>query len=89
MTQQSVPSTIDPALALNLRLRWLEAILLGVKQDRKGKEREKPYELSHGETLSRLAEDLQRRLDVVVESNDGLKRFMQHCPYAPSALRAS
>ncbi|RDB20846.1 hypothetical protein Hypma_012052 [Hypsizygus marmoreus] len=74
--------TIDPELALDLRLRWLEAILLGVKQDyssardRKGKEREKPYELSHGETLCRITEDLQRRLDAVVEGNDGLKRFM-------------
>ncbi|KAF5383699.1 hypothetical protein D9615_003601 [Tricholomella constricta] len=43
---QLVPPNIDPALALDLRLRWLEAILLGVKQDardRKGKEREPPH----------------------------------------------
>jgi len=75
------PTTIDPALALDLRLRWLEAILLGVKQDardRKGKEREKPHELTTGETLCRVAEDLQRRLNAVVESNDGLKRFVAH-----------
>jgi len=72
----SVP-VIDPALSLELRLRWLEAILLGVRQDakdRKGKE--KPNE--RGETLIRLAEDIQRRLDTTVESNDGLKRFMEH-----------
>ncbi|KAF8074888.1 hypothetical protein FPV67DRAFT_1475339 [Lyophyllum atratum] len=78
---QPTPTTIDPALALDLRLRWLEAILLGVKQDardRKGKEREKPHELSDGETLCRIAEDLQRRLDAVIEGNDGLKRFVAH-----------
>ncbi|KAH7923972.1 hypothetical protein BV22DRAFT_1105772 [Leucogyrophana mollusca] len=74
---QPQPLTIDPALSLELRLRWLEALLLGVRQDvrdRKGKD--KVPELKHGETLIRLAEDVQRRLDAVVESNDGLKRFM-------------
>ncbi|KAJ7281496.1 hypothetical protein C8J57DRAFT_76989 [Mycena rebaudengoi] len=72
------PPVIEPALSLELRLRWLEAILLGVKQDardRKGKEREK---LTHGETLIRAAEDIQQRLNSVVDSNDGLKRFMDH-----------
>ncbi|KAJ7612486.1 hypothetical protein DFH06DRAFT_1015276 [Mycena polygramma] len=72
------PSVIEPALSLELRLRWLEAILLGVKQDtrdRKGKERES---LAHGETLIRTAEDLQKRLTGIVNSNDGLKRFMDH-----------
>lgn len=71
------PAVIDPALSLELRLRWLEAILLGVRQDRKGKD--KPNDFTHGETLIRLAEDVQRRLDTVVESNDGLKKFMDHC----------
>ncbi|KAJ7504352.1 hypothetical protein B0H11DRAFT_2170527 [Mycena galericulata] len=72
------PSIIEPALSLELRLRWLEAILLGVKQDtrdRKGKERES---LTHGETLIRAAEDLQKRLNGIVNSNDGLRRFMDH-----------
>ncbi|KAJ7446677.1 hypothetical protein FB451DRAFT_1412098 [Mycena latifolia] len=72
------PSVIEPALSLELRLRWLEAILLGVKQDtrdRKGKEREN---LSHGETLIRAAEDLQKRMNTIVNGNDGLKRFMDH-----------
>ncbi|KAK0188948.1 hypothetical protein F5146DRAFT_688074 [Armillaria mellea] len=64
---------IDPALSLELRLRWLEAIVFGVKHDRKGKEKEKV----HGDqTLIRAAETLQRTLDTIVESNDGLKRFM-------------
>ena len=74
------PPVIDPALSLELRLRWLEAILLGVRQDakdRKGKD--KSNELKHGETLIKLAEDVRRRLHTTVESNDGLKRFMDHC----------
>lgn len=80
--QQAAPVTIDPTLSLDLRLRWLEAILLGVKQDtrdKKGKEREKPHELNSGETLFRVAEDLQRRLDAIVEGNEALKRFVDHC----------
>ncbi|KII87378.1 hypothetical protein PLICRDRAFT_125405 [Plicaturopsis crispa FD-325 SS-3] len=75
------PPVIDPALSLELRLRWLEALLLGVRQDakdRKGKERERAPVLKNGESLLRLAEDVQRRLDNVVDSNEGLKRFMEH-----------
>ncbi|KAJ7180671.1 hypothetical protein C8R46DRAFT_589671 [Mycena filopes] len=74
------PSVIAPALSLELRLRWLEAILLGVKPDRKGKDKES---LSHGETLIRAAGDLQKRLDGIVNSNDGLKRFMDNCLFCP------
>lgn len=79
---KSQPPVVDSALSLELRLRWLEAILLGVKQEfggggRKGKERDN---LSHGETLLRSAEDVQKRLIGIVNSNDGLKRFMDHCP---------
>ena len=74
------PTTIDPVLSLELRLRWLEALLLGVRQDtRDRKAREKPPELKHGESLVRLAGDVQRRLNAVVESNDGLKKFMHQC----------
>lgn len=74
------PPTIDPEIALELRVRWLEAIILGVKDSssawvkEKGKGREDPKQ-----TLVRLAEDAQRTLDGVVESNDGLKRFIEHC----------
>ncbi|KAF9006172.1 hypothetical protein BDQ17DRAFT_1389735 [Cyathus striatus] len=71
------PAVIDPELALELRLRWLEAIVLGVKQDAKAKAREVEH-LRHGETLVRLVEDLQRRLNAIVEGNEGLKKFMDH-----------
>jgi len=73
------PTHIDPVLSLELRLRWLEALLLGVRQDtrdRKARPGEKPSELKPGESLIQLAVNLQRRLNSVVESNDGLKKFM-------------
>lgn len=80
------PVTIEPALALELRLRWLEAIVLGVSRERKGKGREGDQDAlaspaSHskqGETLVRLAESVQQRLDAAVEGNEGLRRFMEH-----------
>ena len=39
-------------------------------------------ELKRGETLMRKAEDIQRRLDAIVEGNDGLKRFVNTCMYS-------
>ena len=76
------PPVIDPILSLQLRLRWLEAILLGVRQDG-GKGKDKLNELKQGDTLIRLAEDVQRRLDIAVQGNEGLKRFMDHCMSLP------
>ena len=82
---------VDPVLALELRLRWLEALILGMKQDiskdRKGKAREEyagmaavaPFKA--GDTLTRLAETVQNKLDKTVEDNEGLKRFMDHCAF--------
>ncbi|KAJ2918616.1 hypothetical protein MD484_g1800, partial [Candolleomyces efflorescens] len=77
---------IDPELALELRVRWLEAIVLGLKQQqdgpvvagRKGKAKEPTVSslLKHGETLLRLAENVQKQLDSAVEGNEGLRKFM-------------
>ena len=86
------PAKIDPLLSLELRLRWLEALILGVKQDlgreRKGKAKE-DYStaaaaianLKPGETLSRLTETVQQKLDKAVQSNEGLTKFMNQCMY--------
>ncbi|KAF8916314.1 hypothetical protein CPB85DRAFT_1374736 [Mucidula mucida] len=53
-------------------LRWLEAIVYGVKQNNgKGKGK-----LASDQTLLRAADGLQRKLDAAVQGNDGLKRFM-------------
>ncbi|KAI0730948.1 hypothetical protein C8Q76DRAFT_766437 [Earliella scabrosa] len=71
------PPAISPILSLELRLRWLETLLLGAKHDEHGaKPVPKVDKLKDGETLTRRAEDLQRRLDAVAQSNDALKRFM-------------
>lgn len=83
----TAPPIIDPVLSLELRLRWLEALLLGVRQDardRKGKD--KVPELKHGETLIHLAGDVQRRLDNVIQSNDSLQRFMSKCKVADTSF---
>lgn len=80
-TSASVPPVIEPMLALELRLRWLEAILLGVRHE-KGKDRERERE--QGETLCRASEDIQRQLNNFVEGNEGLKRFMESCECHPS-----
>jgi len=75
----SPPTKIDPLIALELRLRWLEALILGVKQDLGG------ASLKHGETVSRLAEMVQRKLNKAVQGNEGLTKFMdqydQHAPF--------
>jgi len=88
----AAPTTIDPVLSLELRLRWLEALLLGVRQHDarggSGRDTNKDYSktttttteltkpLGGSQTLVRLAADVQRRLDHIVESNEGLKKFM-------------
>jgi len=84
------PAKIDPLLALELRLRWLDALILGVKQDlgrdRKGREDYSTAiaNLKHGETLSRLAETVQQKLNKAVEGNEGLTKFMnQYDKHAP------
>jgi len=82
------PAHIDPVLSLELRLRWLEALLLGAprqeSRDRKGgrdrpAERKPTQPQAGSESLIQLAGNVQRRLNTVVESNDGLKKFMHQC----------
>lgn len=81
---------IDPELSLELRIRWLEVLLLGIKQDAttqntKTKEEEKPGGRQEGggggggDALVLKAEQVQKRLDGIVESNDGLRKFMDRC----------
>lgn len=86
-------TAIDPMLALELRLRWLEALVLGLPENntsRAASHRKlgsvplRMKLLKHGETLVRLAEDVQSRLDAIVEANEGLKRFMAQCKLFPS-----
>ena len=91
MPPEAKRKAIDPELALELRVRWLEAIVLGLKQQqdgptvagRKGKAKEPTVSslLKHGETLLRLAENVQKQLDSAVEGNEGLRKFMDNCSF--------
>ena len=69
------PPAITPELSLELRLRWLEALLYGVRQ------KDKP--LARGETLLRNAQQIQKRLDDLVQNNDSLRKFMDQCTCPP------
>jgi hypothetical protein len=83
------PVVIDPVLSLELRLRWLEALLLGVRQEiRSGRERDRVLmpDTKAGETLTRMAEDVQKQLNVLVDSNEWLKRFMEKCSSLSAVL---
>ena len=65
------PPTITPQLSLQLRLRWLEALVYGVKPKDKSFER--------GETVLRNAQLIQKRLGDLVQNNDSLRKFMDQC----------
>lgn len=82
---------ISPEVALQLRIRWLEALLLGVN-DEKRQEKTKKSVVEQTkdvddeddqepvqDTLLRRAEEVQRKLDLVLSENDGLKRFIENC----------
>lgn len=75
------PPSIPPALSLELRLRWLETLLYGASQDASDTKANavRARELKNGGTLSKHAEELQRKLESVVQNNDGLRKFMDHC----------
>lgn len=70
----SAPATkvsIEPELALELRVRWLEALIHGADPGRKRKETVA--------TLARLTEEVKKKLDAIVEPNDSLKKFIDTC----------
>ncbi|KAI0630692.1 hypothetical protein C8Q77DRAFT_1063213 [Trametes polyzona] len=78
-TPAPAPPPISPMLSLELRLRWLETLLFGAKHDaleQAAKAGVKVGKLKDGDTLVRRAESLQRRLDSIIQSSDGLKRFI-------------
>lgn len=93
------PGKVDPVLALELRLRWLEALVVGMKQqdagrERKAKAKEDTYAgasvtaaaaaagLKHGETISHLTEAVQKEFNKVVDSSEGLRKFIDNCKSA-------
>lgn len=88
----SRPPTVDPVTSLELRVRWLEALVSGMSgvdphsaghhhskskaDDLKEKEKE---ENARNFGLLRKVDQVQQQLDQVVEENDQLRRFMSKC----------
>jgi len=78
--KSALHSRLTPTQSLELRVRWLEAILYGSRHDKSlvGLSERKP-ELKRGETLIRAAEQTQRRMDDLASAYDVLRRFTGHC----------
>jgi hypothetical protein len=71
---------LSPAQSLELRIRWLEAILYGAQRDESlAGLRERKPELRRGETLIRAAEHAQHRMNDIANTYDVLRRFIGHC----------
>ncbi|KAF8320066.1 hypothetical protein DL93DRAFT_2074393 [Clavulina sp. PMI_390] len=77
-------SSIHPLTSLELRIRWLEALVSGVpsgggkpsdKLDRKTRD---DLDAIRRAGLLKKAEDVQQQLDDVVQANSQLKRFMRN-----------
>ena len=74
------PQKIDPELTLELRVRWLETLLLeDGKSGRTGLRN--GVSTSDKETLIKQAEGIQKRLEKLVAGNDGLRKFMDQCKH--------
>lgn len=74
--------SVSPEMSLDLRLRWLETLLFGTRQDAQERRRSSQVQQSKSSTtLTRGAEDLQRKLEAIVQNSEGLKRFLDHCTF--------
>ncbi|KAI0251591.1 hypothetical protein BJV78DRAFT_1275307 [Lactifluus subvellereus] len=70
---------LAPIQSLELRIRWLEALLYGPKHDESlAGLRVRQPELKRGETLVRAAEHAQRRMDDIANTYDVLRKFISH-----------
>ena len=85
----SSPLPIEPKLSLELRIRWLEVLLLGVRHDNwdqgvisrstGGSKDLSNHPKTDAETLVRKAEGAQKRFNGIVNGNDGLRKFIDRC----------
>jgi hypothetical protein len=72
------PSSIPPLVSLELRVRWLEALVSGVNTPEKSR-KEVSSESKPFVSLVRKTEDVQHQVDEAIEINDGFRRFMSSC----------
>lgn len=88
----SRPPTVHPITSLELRVRWLEALVAGMggvdphsaghhhsKSRAEGLKEKEKEESMRNFGLLRKVDQVQRQLDQVVEENDQLRRFMTKC----------
>lgn len=86
---ERIPS-ISPELSLELRIRWLEALLFGVRQEltkesrnRRSDEISRAFKdglgIGKNATLLRKAEEIQRKLNATIQSHEGVRKFMDRC----------
>lgn len=72
------PISVSPELMLELRLRWIEALVLGIGKDGNVVP---PREQDMTGTVSKKLNEAQRALDDAVKANEGLRRFMGVCAW--------
>ncbi|EMD38823.1 hypothetical protein CERSUDRAFT_151496 [Gelatoporia subvermispora B] len=72
------PPSIPPVLSLDLRLRWLETLLFGASPENSKDTAKAHAALKEADTLTRRTEELQRKVDTIVQGNEGLRKFMEH-----------
>ncbi|KAG8853363.1 hypothetical protein FRB96_008153 [Tulasnella sp. 330] len=71
------PAVVDPILSLQLRIRWLEALVLGSKQLANNQaQRQQQTAQSSNSTLWRRAEDIQSILSHATDSNEECQKFI-------------
>ncbi|KAI0260092.1 hypothetical protein BC834DRAFT_902306 [Gloeopeniophorella convolvens] len=85
---------LAPAQSLELRVRWLEALLYGVKaEDTLARPGERHASLKRGDTVARAAERAQRRLGDLAGAHDPVRKFLahyeQHAQYLTPAFALS
>ncbi|KZS91838.1 hypothetical protein SISNIDRAFT_413577 [Sistotremastrum niveocremeum HHB9708] len=91
----AAPPTIPPEASIQLRLRYLEALVYGVTDDSKKKSKEslekgKEKEGTLGSaTLVRKTEEFQMRMNELLLRNDPLNRFMDYYEQYPQYLNPS
>ena len=71
-------SLIPPLVSLELRVRWLEALVSGL-DTRKNARPQEEVNRKGAKGLVRMTQDVQRELDEILEANDALRRFTNTC----------
>ena len=69
---------VPPLVSLELRVRWLEALVSGLDNRRGGKVQAEVNQ-KEAKGLVRMTQDVQTELDEILEANDSLRRFMNTC----------